>query len=146
MRDDPFWRYPIGVVGGVPVQGPPTIERRPAPEQKSTLVIFRHASRDPACKRVVRRTYFVDERRDTIARGKIRTLWRPDPVRGSRAPYEDLVCPECPGSLQWDEIDGRVVDDHPCDARCMGARGPTCECSCGGANHGCAFQVSGDFM
>jgi hypothetical protein len=25
---------------------------------------------------------------------------------------------------------------HVCDARCMNARGRTCECSCGGKNHG----------
>lgn len=29
-----------------------------------------------------------------------------------------------------------VVNDHVCDARCMGATGPSCECSCGGKNHG----------
>jgi len=25
---------------------------------------------------------------------------------------------------------------HKCDARCMNAKGTSCECSCGGANHG----------
>ena len=25
---------------------------------------------------------------------------------------------------------------HKCDARCMGAKGTNCECSCGGKNHG----------
>lgn len=25
---------------------------------------------------------------------------------------------------------------HKCDARCQNAKGHTCECSCGGANHG----------
>lgn len=134
-------RYPIAWVDGLPVHGPYTLERRPEPGQKTTTVIFRHATRAPACKRVVRRTYFVDERQDPMGRGRLRKLWRPDPLRGSRAPYEDLPCPECDGSLQWDEIVGKVVDDHPCDARCMGARGPDCECSCGGANHGSAFQI-----
>jgi hypothetical protein len=27
---------------------------------------------------------------------------------------------------------------HKCDARCMGATGHDCECSCGGKNHGAA--------
>ena len=27
---------------------------------------------------------------------------------------------------------------HKCDARCQHAKGRTCECSCGGANHGAA--------
>lgn len=25
---------------------------------------------------------------------------------------------------------------HKCDARCLNAKGRSCECSCGGANHG----------
>lgn len=31
-----------------------------------------------------------------------------------------------------------VASDHrcPCDERCTGATGPSCECSCGGENHG----------
>ncbi len=32
------------------------------------------------------------------------------------------------------------TSDHICDARCLGATGPTCECSCGGANHGKSFS------
>lgn len=30
-----------------------------------------------------------------------------------------------------------------CDGRCMGAVGPSCECSCGGANHGARFALAG---
>ena len=26
--------------------------------------------------------------------------------------------------------------DHECGAKCVSAKGPACECSCGGANHG----------
>jgi hypothetical protein len=29
-----------------------------------------------------------------------------------------------------------AVSEHKCNAACMGARGPVCECSCGGSNHG----------
>lgn len=32
---------------------------------------------------------------------------------------------------------------HVCNAQCMGARGPSCECSCGGRNHGAGFVASG---
>lgn len=28
------------------------------------------------------------------------------------------------------------LSEHKCDARCTGARGHDCECSCNGANHG----------
>jgi hypothetical protein len=33
-------------------------------------------------------------------------------------------------------IDGTVNDIKKCDPRCTGATGHTCECSCGGENHG----------
>lgn len=38
--------------------------------------------------------------------------------------------------LQFDRVKGFTVPSVPCDARCTGARGHNCECSCGGANHG----------
>jgi hypothetical protein len=33
-------------------------------------------------------------------------------------------------------IKGTYSPDHKCDARCLNAKGWTCTCSCGGANHG----------
>jgi hypothetical protein len=33
-------------------------------------------------------------------------------------------------------IVGKVSADHVCDSRCTSAIGHTCECQCGGANHG----------
>lgn len=33
-------------------------------------------------------------------------------------------------------VAGIVSPDHKCDARCESARGHSCECACGGANHG----------
>lgn len=33
-------------------------------------------------------------------------------------------------------LKGRYSPERQCDARCMGATGPSCDCSCGGANHG----------
>lgn len=38
--------------------------------------------------------------------------------------------------LVWKPIQGFLSPDHKCDARCTGAVGHICECSCGGANHG----------
>lgn len=29
-----------------------------------------------------------------------------------------------------------AADEVPCDSRCTAARGPNCDCSCGGRNHG----------
>mgnify|MGYP000877202420 CR=1 FL=1 len=36
----------------------------------------------------------------------------------------------------------REVDRCPCDGRCTGAPGPSCDCRCGGANHGSGRVVS----
>jgi hypothetical protein len=33
-------------------------------------------------------------------------------------------------------IRARYSAGKPCDARCIYAKGPNCECSCSGANHG----------
>jgi hypothetical protein len=40
------------------------------------------------------------------------------------------------GIYQLKALQGRVVEERSCDARCMGATGASCDCSCGGANHG----------
>lgn len=33
-------------------------------------------------------------------------------------------------------VKGKFVAEHKCDARCTSAKGHSCECSCGGKNHG----------
>lgn len=38
--------------------------------------------------------------------------------------------------FQHRQIEGRHNPAIVCDGRCMGATGHSCECSCGGANHG----------
>ena len=48
----------------------------------------------------------------------------------------DDRCPQCARRMTWNFLQGYKVDSVPCDARCTGARGHTCECSCGGKNHG----------
>lgn len=48
------------------------------------------------------------------------------------------VCARCPdhGVFRLSLLRGRYVEARMCDARCMNATGPNCDCSCGGANHG----------
>lgn len=36
-------------------------------------------------------------------------------------------------------VQGRFSPDHKCGARCRNSKGHTCDCSCGGANHGQGF-------
>lgn len=37
------------------------------------------------------------------------------------------------------QVHGHHNPDIKCDARCQGAHGPNCDCSCGSANHGRAY-------
>jgi len=48
-------------------------------------------------------------------------------------PQAETTC--CGRPMRTDKIRGRVTD-QPCDARCTHAKGSSCECSCGGKNHG----------
>ena len=48
-----------------------------------------------------------------------------------------MPCPQCGSSnVQVNVVKGTYVADKSCGARCMGATGPTCECTCAGRNHG----------
>lgn len=46
------------------------------------------------------------------------------------------ACPHCGGPVTGGLVDGAYSDGIRCDASCQYARGPSCDCSCGGANHG----------
>lgn len=37
-------------------------------------------------------------------------------------------------------VKGTLNPDHVCDSRCTSAKGHTCDCSCGGANHGADYR------
>ncbi len=43
---------------------------------------------------------------------------------------------ECMGAVARDGWAVRTVMECPCDERCTNAKGPKCDCSCGGKNHG----------
>ena len=53
-------------------------------------------------------------------------------------------CPRCAGRHQAARLIHYAAKPsrHSCDARCMSARGPNCECHCGGKNHGAGFILS----
>lgn len=49
-----------------------------------------------------------------------------------------LACrAECVSNVVW----GRFVAEVVCNAKCTGAVGHSCDCSCGGVNHGGKFGV-----
>lgn len=45
-------------------------------------------------------------------------------------------CPEHDTFLDWNQLTGRTRPDKECNGVCMGAVGPSCDCACGGENHG----------
>lgn len=52
----------------------------------------------------------------------------------------DFRCLSCGYRFKIVEIRGTVKPEHKCDARCMASKGPTCECACGGKNHGGSWR------
>lgn len=52
-----------------------------------------------------------------------------------------LICDDHNRYLKVTTVKGIVNVDKRCDGRCMGATGPNCECSCGGANHGASWSL-----
>ncbi len=51
-----------------------------------------------------------------------------------------IECPEHKRPVYFEPVNYKHKEGHKCDARCMNARGPNCECSCGGENHGSSYK------
>jgi hypothetical protein len=47
-----------------------------------------------------------------------------------------LWCGDHDKHLEWTQLKGRTNPDKDCNGVCMGAVGPSCDCACGGENHG----------
>lgn len=77
---------------------------------------------------------FADQRRDS--------RWPATPSfwdgEGRRVELFKIAptCPEHGRPLVGREVEGHHREHVKCDARCTNARGHSCECSCGGKNHG----------
>jgi hypothetical protein len=57
-----------------------------------------------------------------------------------------VACTGCGMPLLLDlfqPIKGVYAEDVPCNAKCTGAIGPSCSCSCGGRNHGGRYNLRG---
>jgi hypothetical protein len=48
-------------------------------------------------------------------------------------------CWTCRSVFKCAEVRGKFSSRHVCGAKCLASKGPTCECSCGGKNHGGGF-------
>lgn len=63
--------------------------------------------------------------------------WKPAPNQPYHSGYDtSLHCIFHRHPLGWKMVNGTYSERHKCNAKCTGAIGPDCECSCGGANHG----------
>jgi hypothetical protein len=47
-----------------------------------------------------------------------------------------LWCDEHNTFLKFDQLKGKLNRDKECNAVCMAGVGPSCDCACGGENHG----------
>jgi hypothetical protein len=50
-----------------------------------------------------------------------------------------VACWDCGRALRFEQITGVFSAKHKCNAKCLASKGPQCECSCGGANHGGSY-------
>ena len=68
------------------------------------------------------------------------------PTYDNRGYPHYATCGACSGEMEYIgrvERNRLVRTDHvcPCDGRCTNATGPSCDCQCGGANHGSGVLV-----
>jgi hypothetical protein len=72
-----------------------------------------------------------------------RTKWVPSDQYGRYwIPHHlGMHCVKHHWPIFFTPINGKYSPRHRCDARCLNAMGPNCECSCGGENHGRGHQV-----
>ena len=96
------------------------------------------------CKHIVTREIMVTVR---VATGYYLGGYRRDVTRsvnGIEFTAPRIVCPVCGdynrdgdnAIMRSERINGHYNSDIPCNGKCVHAKGPDCECSCGGANHG----------
>lgn len=50
-------------------------------------------------------------------------------------------CWTCRRFFKATQIKGKLSNKHECGSKCMASKGPSCECSCGGANHGKGWAI-----
>ena|SRR5258707_15111070 len=96
---------------------------------QTTRIIFRCNCKD--CKHVWAHDYERDARIRTWQAARQDTNQHP-----FSTPEWDKRCPKCQHmNVKASEVIG-TVNSKPCDERCLNAASHTCNCSCGGKNHG----------
>jgi hypothetical protein len=76
-------------------------------------------------------------RRTEQRHGRQQQLWTsPDGGTHHGPDAPPAACHQCQRTTPGRIIRGTFSAAHRCDARCIYAKGPDCECACAGANHG----------
>jgi hypothetical protein len=52
-----------------------------------------------------------------------------------------VACRGCGQPRRATAVNGKTSHKHVCGAKCMASTGPSCECSCGGQNHGASHAA-----
>jgi len=50
-----------------------------------------------------------------------------------------IACRGCGMNRSAVLVRGKFSAKHVCNAKCLASKGPSCECSCGGKNHGASY-------
>lgn len=117
----------------------------------------------PQCKRTVRilstQHKILGERRDVRGNTSLEaqishyTTDAPHARHDRQSGVWIVLCPTAgcethhAGQRSWlycRRIDGYTVPEVKCNAKCTGAKGPHCECACGGEHHGSAYALHAD--
>lgn len=53
-----------------------------------------------------------------------------------------IRCSSCGKARRAFGVFGKFSSKHKCGAKCLASKGPTCECSCGGKNHGASYSAA----
>jgi len=96
----------------------------------NTNVIFKHRTKASDCPHVVTIR--------TTRKGNFLVTAEGEALRYGVHGYT-MPCELCGKTLVGVSVDGKTNAAHECNAKCMSSTGPSCSCSCGGANHGAAY-------
>jgi hypothetical protein len=92
-------------------------------------------------------TYIAAARALPVFLGKCDACIRPvraeDPAE--QGDHVRRPCPDCGRPASMERLYGTVTHMQ-CDIRCEGAGGPSCDCACGGINHGGAWSKPGHML
>jgi hypothetical protein len=58
------------------------------------------------------------------------------------AAQEGYFACDCGRRMVWTALKAKFSAVHVCGAKCLASKGPSCECSCGGKNHGAGHMVA----